>query len=183
MTEHKAQSLVALASLIKRHTFKENKWKAFAHSGLASHWFEKLESVYIRNQKVPVKIEVPLSYTAEFFVHFAEDFVPEEKSQIFVERASFPSLGAGEFYLCDLLGAEVASESGLFKVSAYYENGDPSAELTTLSLILEKLQSEPPLKVEVPLGVLKRKENSWFVEDIGLWIEVSTKSSKEEHNE
>jgi hypothetical protein len=181
--ENKAQSLVALACLVKRHTFKENKWKAYALSGLASPWFEKLSTLYIRNEAIPVKIEVPLSYSSEFFIHFADDYKPEEKAQLFVERSSFPALSEGEFYICDLIGVPISSELGLFRVQGFFENGDPSSELTTLSLQLESLDKDTPISVEVPLGVLKRKENSWFIEDISLWVEVSTKSSKEEHDE
>lgn len=180
--ENKARTLVALACLVKRHTFKENKWKAYALSGLASPWFEKLSTLYIRNEPIPVKIEVPLSYSSDFFVYFLEGYTPDEKAHLFVERSSFPALANGEFYICDLIGVSIDSDQGAFKVAAFFENGDPSSELTTLSLQLESIEKEPPISVEIPLGVLKRKENSWFIEDIGLWIEVSTKSS-EEHDE
>lgn len=180
---NKEQSLVPIACLVKRHTFKENKWKAIALSGLASHWFEKLNSIFIQNQSIPVKIEVPLSHSSEFFIHFADDFAPPEKAQISVERSSFPALENSDFYLCDLIGAAVDSDEGLFKVVGYFENGDPSRGVTTLTVQLESLEKDKKLSVEVPLQVLKRKENSWFIEDVGLWIDVSTKHSADERDE
>lgn len=180
--ENKAKSFVALARLIKRHTFKENKWKAYALSGLASPWFEKLSTLYIRNQAVSVKIEVPLSYSSEFFIHFPDSYQPEEKADLFVERESFPPLGEGEFYICDLMGAELSTDLGPFRVLGFFENGDPSKGLTTLSLQLESIDKRPQIQVEVPLAVLKRKENSWFIEDIGLWMNVAQEDTQDEEN-
>lgn len=165
--------LVALARLVKQHTFKENKWKAVAYSGLALPWLENVKSIFLRNVPITVKIEVPLSHSAEFFVHFPEGYTPEEKSEVFVDRSVFPLLEGADFYLCDLMGLEVQSDLGLFRVLGYLENGDPSKGATALNLRLGSVElvKGSTLEVEVPLPFLKRKESSWFLEDVELWVD------------
>lgn len=175
--ENDSAKLVAIASLIKRHTYKENRWKAYALSGVASPWFEKITEIVIGNdksQKIPVKIEVPLSHSAEFFVSFAEDYKPLEKSELWIEREQFPALPNNEFYLCDVIGKEVTSSVGTFTVTNYFENGHPSSSLSTLSVQLERAQSEGDMNVvEVPLAVLKKTAKGWHAEDIELWLDKS----------
>ncbi|MEZ4815963.1 MAG: hypothetical protein R3A80_12300 [Bdellovibrionota bacterium] len=126
--------LIPIARLIKRHTFKQNKWKAYSYSGVASPWYAKAKHVYLNGALVPLRIEVPHLNTAEFFVCFNEDYVPAEKAELSIERSEFPPLEGSDFYLCDLIGAEIQSTLGPFKVDSYYENGDPSKGVTSLNL-------------------------------------------------
>ncbi len=177
--ENDSSQLVAIACLVKRHTYKENRWKAFALSGVASPWFEKITEISLGDnttQKISVKIEVPLSHSAEFFVSFAEEYTPAEKSELRVARELFPKLDGNEFYLCDILGKEVKSSLGNFRVVSYFENGHPSSQLSTLSVQLEKLQSGAEGDnnvVEVPLAILKKQSDGWHAEDLDLWMNKS----------
>jgi len=165
--------LIALARLIKRHTFKGNKWKAFAHSGLAAPWFKNIKILYLENKAVDVKVEVPLSHTSEFFVNFPEGFEPPAKIDLYVERALFPKLEGADFYMCDLIGAEVKTSLGLFKVKSYFENGDPSKGATATNILLESVEGEAAkkLNVEIPLPLLKREGDTWLIEYIEPWVD------------
>jgi len=174
MDSHK---LIPIAKIIKKHTFKENKWKAVSLSGLASIWFENLSAIYLSDGnkdapvKVPVKIEVPLSHSEEFFLLFEGTYAPPEKAEILVPRSEFPPLPESEFYLCDVIGTIASSKLGDFKVISYFENADPKSGLSALSLLIESVSpiAGKALKLEVPASILKRKDNSWSFEDIELW--------------
>jgi hypothetical protein len=175
------ERLVVFARLLKRHTFKENKWKATAASGVAAPWLEKITGIYFSDltTKIPAKIEVPLSHSSEFFINFEEDF-SASAGEIYVERKYFPQLPESEFYLCDVIGERVQTKMGEFKIASYYENADPRGGLTSLTLFLESLEAIKGkiMKVEVPLAVLSRKGERWHVESIDLWLGVQDSSAE-----
>ena len=171
-----SEDLIVVARLAKRHTFKENKWKAIAVSGLAAPWLEKVESIILEGQtdSIKVKIEVPLNYSAEFFVHFPEGFEATPVN-IWVARSFFPEISGNEFYISDLLNSTLQTSLGDFKLISFFENGDPVREISSVTLLLEsqELIGGKKLQVEVPLSSLVKTDTGWQIKDISIWISVA----------
>lgn len=178
-SELKKLNLVVVAHLAKRHTFKENKWKAVSHSGIASPWLENIKEVCLSengklSEKIPVKVEVPLSHSAEFFVSLPENF-ETGTCEVLVDRNLFPPVTEKEFYICDVLGSEIETDLGTFKLLAFFENADPRGTISSISLLLESLNpiKGQTVKVEVPIGILSRSQDKWHISDIEMWINLS----------
>lgn len=182
--------LVPLAQIIKRHTYKENKWKCVALSGFASPWIQNLSTGYllpdlmsrVRSDfkalvQTPIHVEAG-GKDAFFLTRFEDSLDDLEGFYVYIERSRFPQVKNTEIYLCDLFGVDVQSVRGSLKVIRFFENfvGALEHEVSSVTLLLEN--SDRSISVEVPLAVLRQHENKWHLDDLEVWIEVLNSQSR-----
>ena len=182
--------LVPLAQIIKRHTYKENKWKCVALSGFASPWIEKLSMGYLLPDLMPrvrpdfkALVQTPIHVEASgkdafFLTRFNDTLDDLEGFHIYIERSRFPQVKNTEIYLCDIFGVDVQSPRGPLKVVRFFENfvGALEHEVSSVTLLLEN--SDRSISVEVPLAVLRQHENKWHLDDLDVWIDVLSSRSR-----
>jgi hypothetical protein len=164
-----------VAQIIKRHTFNEPKWKCLCLSGQFSDWIIQLKEFLVRRNAeeffIACQVERAKGTKGSEFYLLLEDTSIELNSHdlLCAPRESFPPLGKGEFYLCDLVGQTVQSDRGDFVLRSYFENSSALHAVSSVSLLLES-KADKNFTLEVPAKFLIQKESSLWIEDIGVWI-------------
>ena len=179
--------MIPVAKILKRHSYKNNKWKCVTLSGEASLWLKSYKqlsiSAFIAASDTPQNIQTHDIETIEispdvslFYVVFKD---PELNIQvgdyIYLSREQFPALTDGTVYLCDLMKEKIYSPdlARTFRIDKFFENGNARVSSVSVHLSEVSTQASEVPSIEVPLKALKQKDNHWIVEGLEAWENIS----------
>ena len=185
--------MIPVAKILKRHSYKNNKWKCVTLSGEASLWLKNYKQLSIAASDTPKNIQTHDIETIEispdvslFYVVFKD---PELNIQvgdyIYLSREQFPALSDGTVYLCDLMKEKIYSPdlARTFRIDKFFENGN--ARVSSVSVHLSEISSQANdvSPIEVPLKALKQKDKQWIVEGLEAWENLDLSENETESDD